>query len=349
MNRTVRTRKSFMIVVAVCAVLAVSLVLELQMNRVTEAAVIEPHPGLVGWWRFDEGTGSIAKDSSGFGNDGAIYGTPTWVTGKYGQALSFNGVNSYVSTSLLPQTVGTPITIAGWIYCPSLPSAHQFEFGFRDNSVADFYVLQTQGSNVFEMRFRNSAGTYFSLYPSFTPNTWVHVALTYDGSTLKGYINGVSIGSVSASGTFGSSTNNFRIGEQTAGVNPSSATIDEVRIYNRALSAAEIQADFKEGPDFSVNLLTKVPKGTTQVITTLSWQGVGSINVTIVSPSQNYTESMLPEYQKTVYSTSSGTTSMLNIKRLSVSVSALSSDQNWYVVLTFNSVDAYQITVEVQK
>jgi hypothetical protein len=47
--------------------------LELQMSRVTEAAVIEPHPGLVGWWRFDEGTGSVAGDSSGNGNNGTVY------------------------------------------------------------------------------------------------------------------------------------------------------------------------------------------------------------------------------------------------------------------------------------
>ena len=66
--------------------------------------------------------------------------------------------------------------------------------------------------------------------------------------------------------------------------------------------------------------------GTTQVITMLSWQGTGSINVTVISPSQNYTEDMMSEYQKTVYSTSGGTSSMLNIKRLSVSVNALSSD-----------------------
>jgi hypothetical protein len=122
-----------------------------------------------------------------------------------------------------------------------------------------------------------------------------------------------------------------------------------VNSLSHELTAAEIQADFKEGPDFSASLLAKVPQGTTQVIATLSWQGTGSINVIIVSPSQNYTESMLPEYQKTVYSTSSGTTSMLNVKHLSASVSALSSDQNWYVVLTFDNVDAYQITVEVQK
>jgi len=54
-------------------------------------------------------------------------------------------------------------------------------------------------------------------------------------------------------------------------------------------------------------------------------------------------------YQKTVYSTSGGTSSMLNIKRLSVSVSALSSDENWYVMLKFDDVEDYRISVEAQK
>jgi hypothetical protein len=66
-------QEEFHVIVAVCAVLAVSLVLELRMNRVTEAAVIEPHPGLVGWWRFDEGSGSVAGDGSGYGSDGTVY------------------------------------------------------------------------------------------------------------------------------------------------------------------------------------------------------------------------------------------------------------------------------------
>ena len=89
--------------------------------------------------------------------------------------------------------------------------------------------------------------------------------------------------------------------------------------------------------------------GTTQVITTLSWQGTASINATIVSPSQTYTESTMPVYQKTTYSTSDGTSNMLNIKRISVSVNALPSDQNWNINLTFDNPVPYQITVEVQK
>jgi hypothetical protein len=74
-----------------------------------------------------------------------------------------------------------------------------------------------------------------------------------------------------------------------------------------------------------------------------------SINVTIESPLKSYTEDTVSVYQKTVYSTSGGTSDMLNIKRLSISVSALSSDENWYVMLEFDDVEDYRVTVEVQK
>ena len=76
---------------------------------------------------------------------------------------------------------------------------------------------------------------------------------------------------------------------------------------------------------------------------------LGSINVMIESPSKSYTEDIVPVYQKTVYSTSDGTSSMLNIKRLFISVSARSSEENWYVMLEFDDVEDYRITVETQK
>jgi hypothetical protein len=76
---------------------------------------------------------------------------------------------------------------------------------------------------------------------------------------------------------------------------------------------------------------------------------VRSLNVTVKSPSKSYTEDIVPVYQKTVYSTSGGTSDMLTIKRLSISVFALSSDENWYVILEFDDAEDYRITVEAQK
>ena len=118
----------------------------------------------------------------------------------------------------------------------------------------------------------------------------------------------------------------------------------------KLLSATEIQEIYQKSPDFSSKLLAKVPKGTTQVIVTASWQGIGTINVTIQSPSKIYTESNVSSfYQKNVYSITGNTSEMLNIKRLSVLVSALSSNENWYIVLTFDNIEDYRIIVEVQK
>ena len=114
-------------------------------------------------------------------------------------------------------------------------------------------------------------------------------------------------------------------------------------------STAEIQTTFQNGPGFASQLTAKIPKGTTQVITTLSGQGAGNINATITSPSQSYTEDAIPVYQKTTYSTTSDTSGMLNIKRLSISVTTLPTDQSWTITLTFDNVAAYQIAVEVQK
>jgi hypothetical protein len=177
---------------------------------------------------------------------------------------------------------------------------------------------------------------------------WYYVAYVYNGVDLRIYVNSV-LDNTPPSRTGSLKTNSYPLLIGKYGTTSFNGVIDEVRVYNRALSAAEIQADFQKSPDFSSKLLVKVPKGATQVITTLSWQGVESVNVTIQSPSQSYTENIVPVYQKTAYSTTDGTSSMLNIKRLSVTVTALSSDENWYVILELGNVEDYRITVEVQK
>jgi hypothetical protein len=88
----------------------------------------------------------------------------------------------------------------------------------------------------------------------------------------------------------------------------------------------------------------------TELIATLSWQGTGSINATIQTPSGTaYSEiNATGVYQKTTYSVSGGAATMLNIKRIEVSVSALASGQSWYIVLVTSNVQNYQISVETQ-
>lgn len=173
--------------------------------------------------------------------------------------------------------------------------------------------------------------------------------MTFDEANLRLYLNGVLVDSLPLAVSINPNMLPLFIGINSGAYYPFNGTIDDVQVYNRALSESEIQGAFLHGPEFSSNYLAKIPEGVTQVIVTLAWQGIGDMNATIVTPAQNYTESMIPVYQKTTYSTASGASSMLNIKRLSVTVSALPEDQNWYISLTLDSVTDFQITVETQK
>lgn len=334
--------------VVVCVVLIAGLTIWWQMRYVAEAAVLDPHPGLVGWWRFDEGSGTVAKDSGGNGNDGTVYGA-TWVDGKYGNASSFDGVNDYVKVdnNAALQITGN-LTIAFWVNIVSL-SADMVPV---DKHWGGEYFVKLLATGA--LQFAHGApgnAEELTILPagSITAGSWIHIAVVRNTSTtqLTAYKNGVAGSPVSYTKTPTASTQDVYIGMEDAAYNPFYGAIDEVRIYNRALSQDEIQTLFQKKPDFSANLLAKIPKGTTQVLVTLSWQGIGNINITIVSPSETYTEDMLPIYQKTIYSSDSA--DMLNIKRLTIAVASLSSDESWYIKLESDQVEDYKMTVEIQK
>jgi hypothetical protein len=344
MIRFVWSKRKLMAAVVVCVILVAASIAFWQMNQGAQAAMVYPHPGLVGWWRFDEGSGTVASDSSGYGNNGTVYDALP-VDGKYGKALSFPLNDGYVDLGDILRFETGDFSVSFWVKYTSGTWAF-INKGYAFHGINGWGIAYENGVSV---ALQGRVGT-----PSNAPlteNVWNFVTVTFDRDGLgKTCINGVLKDSydISDKQTISGTADPLYIGRYL-GAMDFEGIIDEVRIYNRALSAAEIQADYQKSPDFSSKLLAKVPKGATQVITTLSWQGIGSINVTIQSPSTNYTEDILPVYQKTVYSTSDSTSSMLNIKRLSISVTALSSDENWYVMLAFDNVEDYRITVEVQK
>jgi chitodextrinase len=205
--------------------------------------------GLVAAYAFSEGTGTTVADSSGNGNTGTIVGA-TWTNnGKYGSALSFNGSSSYVDLGNSASLGGTgSMTWSAWINAAaSLPddgmivaksdssSGWQLKTS-QDSGPSTFGVAITSGSRI--QRYSNTIRAL---------NTWYHVAGVYDASakTLSIYVNGVldngaPSGVVPASQV--SSSVNANIGRRSGGLY-FNGLIDEVRIYNRALSQAEIQSD----------------------------------------------------------------------------------------------------------
>jgi regulation of enolase protein 1 (concanavalin A-like superfamily) len=192
------------------------------------------HADLIGWWTLDDGTGAVAKDSSGNGNNGAFSGTPVWVTGRLGGALRFDG-NSHVdcSNSTKLQAAG-PITIACWVN-PSVLSGDQ---GFAGRSAE--YAFKVSGTS---LRFTTPGILdHTSSRSTVVANTWQHVAATFTpgkaGDGLIFYINGVETDRMTAS-AMNAGTGPFLIGNNQWN-ETLEGMLDDVQVYNEILPAAEI-------------------------------------------------------------------------------------------------------------
>lgn len=349
---TLPKRKRLLLATGViCAVLVAGSLMWFTRQTVEAAVITPPSPpsGLVGWWKLDEGIGSIANDSSGNGNNGTVY-SAAWTQGKFGSALSFNGIGSYVS---IPDNAALSLpnnfSISLWFSSSQAPSGWADLIGKRGSTVNYGVYINPDGTLHFEI-YDGTHDPDISTSRSVCDGSFHQVVAIRNGGVMNLYVDGTSV-SNAADTTWGNTVTNTAPVTLGNGYKFFNGVIDEVQVYNRALSANEVQTDFQTGPYFSAQLTAKIPKGTTQVIVTLSWQGAGSINATITSPSLYYTEDNITGvYQKTTYSTTGANTAMLNIKRLSISVNpAPLSDQSWTIALTFDGVSAYQISAEVQK
>jgi hypothetical protein len=355
-----KRKKLLIATVVICAVLITGLAILRQGGPVTQAAIVNPYPGMVSYWQFNEGTGIVCNDSSGNGNTGIVYGTgagSNWVTtGKFGYALSFDGTDNYVLSTNTITNWGSTVSFSAWVNIASFDTTQWAMIVGLNSNVGLFGLMESvyNGGSLTLWAWGNTLCTY----PA-SASTWYYVAgvLTVVSSTeVSGtlYVNGAQVASGTYSGLSGLST--FPSSQITVGALPVSSygyvngIIEDVQTYNSALSATAIQTFYQINPSFSTNLLAAVPAGMTDFIATLSWQGTGSISATIQAPGEGtYTESNATGvYQKATYSVSGGTLAMLNIKRIEVSVSALSTSQSWTIQLATSNVQNYQISVETQ-
>jgi hypothetical protein len=207
-------------------------------------SVTNSSSGLVAAYGFEEGTGSSLSDASGAGNNGTISGA-TWTTaGKYGNALVFNGTSALVtindSTSL---HLTTAMTLEAWVN-PSAVSSAWRDVVYKGN---DNYFLEasttTSGGVPCGAGTFGTANVWALGTAVLAMNTWTHIATTYDGATLRFYVNGVQVSTLAQTGAMVTSSNPLQIGGDSIYGQYFQGTIDEVRVYNTALTAAQIQAD----------------------------------------------------------------------------------------------------------
>jgi hypothetical protein len=197
---------------------------------------------LVAAYSFNVGSGNTVTDASGHGNTGTIEGA-TWTTaGKFGQALVFDGTSAKVTIPDAPSLrLTTDMTLAAWVQ-PSPVTAAWRDGIYKGN---DNYYLEATSSRIVPASGGNfdtdSVETYETA--ALAVNTWTHLALTYDGVTLCLYVNGVQVSSLARTGNLATSAHPLEIGGDSILGQYFQGTIDEVRIYNQALSLSEIHAD----------------------------------------------------------------------------------------------------------
>ena len=195
--------------------------------------------GLVAGYGFNEGTGTTVTDSSGSSNTGTIQGGTTWsAAGRFGGALTFNGSSGRVS---VPDTASLDLTSAVTLEAWVNPAANQTNWRTVVQKQVDSYLLHASNSSG---ALRPAAGVMVGtavptvVASSAIPvNTWSHLAMTYDGAQLRLYVNGALISSRDQTGPIATSTSPLWIGGNSPYGEYFNGRIDEVRVYNRALTA----------------------------------------------------------------------------------------------------------------
>jgi hypothetical protein len=240
--------------------------------------------GLVGYWNFNEGTGTTASDATSNGNDGTIYGA-TWSTdvpvsgctdpyadnydsdatlddgscagypdnGDY--SLSFDGDDDYVEISVSETSLGTQATISAWVKKDVWETGSDVTATVIDlynssdiNGQRDIFTIKYWSENE-KLNAMMRAGTWYNAAADINYNSdqWYHIIIVRNSTSLKIYINGSETGSNESVG--GNNFDNYdriRIGSSATSENWDD-TIDEVAIWNDALTASEITAIYNSG------------------------------------------------------------------------------------------------------
>jgi hypothetical protein len=195
--------------------------------------------GLVTLYHFDENSDFTAGDSSGNGNDGTIHGA-SWTNGISGYALEFDGSGDYVDCGEdASLKITTNITVSAWILPNALENSDKFvsNFGYVGGGSSTGYELAMDSATDARFRVRDTSVVYD--ISSFAGN-WTHLVGTNDGSYSRFYVNGVEVDSNPVGNPL-AATYGLRIGMHgQSGGGWFNGTIDEVRIYNRALTQEEI-------------------------------------------------------------------------------------------------------------
>jgi hypothetical protein len=206
--------------------------------------------GLVSHWKMDDGTGQLATDSVG-GNDGRLQGDATWAEGFLGGAVLLDGVGDFIDCGNKPAfNITDAVTLAAWVQARGDFTYPDWSgIIMRGGANIDTFALYYNGTSQ-QMGFKTTGATpnWYATGNNTTTamfdGDWHHVAATYDGKVKIVYLDGVSVGSIAATGKIETSGGRLLLGagrDLTPTTHHLAGRIDDARLYSRALSAADVK------------------------------------------------------------------------------------------------------------
>ena len=201
--------------------------------------------GPVAAYNFEEVSGTKVINASGQGNHGTRKGNLRITQGRFGKALSFDGLNDWVTVNdAASLDLTTGMTVEAWVYpTESMTGWRTLVTKESPPDRASYYLHANSDTD------QPATGVFIGDYqdvrggPWLWPNTWVHLAGTYDGTTRRLYVDGSKVANRAQPGPIEISGGALRIGGHSIWEEFFEGRIDEVRVYNRALSATEITTD----------------------------------------------------------------------------------------------------------
>jgi len=212
----------------------------------------------IGMWLFDDGDGDLAIDSSASKNDGTLMNGAEWVDGKFGDGVSFDGVDDFVELAIQPDPIVDGFTFSAWVMrnadnpsCQEVFNNHQFFLrtkpeGEDANNPFETFVNLDNGT----VEPRASSGVASEI------EEWFFVAATWDQITLKIYVNGEFKGQSARTGDLAAPVT-AQIGrgeQQNLTANAFNGIIDEVAFFSEVLEEEDIQTLMNQGLEDALGL-----------------------------------------------------------------------------------------------
>jgi four helix bundle protein len=263
--------------------------------------------GLAAYWTMNEGTGTLLADGSGNKSFATLAGGTSWVNGRLGKAVSFDGVSGSAASSAVNLSDTSVVTLSFWLKVDSYSSDDKLAFEYTNNynSKNGFFVDPNASgvggcaSNKFSVSMSKSNNTFWEdCFTRPSAGAWHHYVVVFNRSTPANtvYVDGVaqSLSTVlhnsSAMGNFDNSTLYF-MSRGLSSLN-TAGSLDEVRVYKRALSAAEAGAQYRVGyakmsaPTTSGLLgYWSFEDGTSTIVSDMSGNGLHASVANIAAPS----------------------------------------------------------------